>query len=237
MTEPEDDTEGEEGATTTVTSGSTASVTPHTQTNASEKLDALDRYERMIDVQIQTLNDIDNKAEYLTRYLAILIALLFTGASFVLDIGVADGFVSELPLFATLVLGLLALTVSVVFSIITYLSSVFQYGPRREFAEDIADHDIGKKLYAEIMLRTYSDAIYQNKRVVRQNSARFKYALTGLLNGVLFLGAAALVLFAPGGLAWIVLVIVIVIAAGLSWYILTDQYLTLEREQLANEQD
>ncbi|KYH24012.1 hypothetical protein HAPAU_40910 [Halalkalicoccus paucihalophilus] len=141
----------------------------------------------MIDVQIQTLNDIDNKAEYLTRYLAILIALLFTGASFVLDVGVADGFVSELSLFTTLVLGLLALTVSVVFSIITYLSSVFQYGPRREFAEDIADHDIGEKLYAEIMLRTYSDAIYQNKRVVRQNSARFKYALTGLLNGVLFL--------------------------------------------------
>ncbi|WP_157078575.1 hypothetical protein [Halalkalicoccus paucihalophilus] len=187
MTEPEDHTEGEEGATTTNTSGSTASVTPHTQTNASEKLDALDRYERMIDVQIQTLNDIDNKAEYLTRYLAILIALLFTGASFVLDVGVADGFVSELSLFTTLVLGLLALTVSVVFSIITYLSSVFQYGPRREFAEDIADHDIGEKLYAEIMLRTYSDAIYQNKRVVRQNSARFKYALTGLLNGVLFL--------------------------------------------------
>lgn len=227
----------EEGATTTNTSGSTASVTPQTQTNASEKLDALDRYERMIDVQIQTLNDIDNKAEYLTRYLAILIALLFTGVSFVLDIGVADGFVSELPLFATLVLGLLALTVSVVFSIITYLSSVFQYGPRREFAEDIADHDIGEKLYAEIMLRTYSDAIYQNKRVVRQNSARFKYALTGLLNGVLFLGAAALLLFAPDGLAWVVLVGVIAIAVVLSWYILTDQYLTLEREQLANEQD
>lgn len=237
MTEPEDHAEGKESTTTTTTSDSTATATPQTQTNASEKLDALDRYERMIDVQIQTLNDIDNKAEYLTRYLAILIALLFTGASFVLDIGVADGFVSELPLFATLVLGLLALTVSVVFSIITYLSSVFQYGPRREFAEDIADHDIGEKLYAEIMLRTYSDAIYQNKRVVRQNSARFKYALTGLLDGVLFLGAAALVLFAPGGLAWVILIAVIVVAVGISWYILTDQYLTLEREQLVNEQD
>lgn len=106
MNESEDDTEDEEGATTTTTSGSTAFVTPHTQTNASEKLDALDRYERMIDVQIQTLNGIDNKAEYLTRYLAILIALLFTGASFVLDIGVADGFVSELPLFAMLFLAI-----------------------------------------------------------------------------------------------------------------------------------
>lgn len=36
-------------------------------------------------------------------------------------------------------------------------------------AEDIADHHIGEKLYARIMLRTYSDAINQNKRIVRQN--------------------------------------------------------------------
>lgn len=36
-------------------------------------------------------------------------------------------------------------------------------------AEDSADPDIGEKLYAKIMLRTHSDAINQDKRIVRQN--------------------------------------------------------------------
>ena len=202
---------------------------------ASPKLDALDRYERMINVQIQTINGIDDKAEYLTRYLAILIALLFTGASFVVDTDFLEGVPVDLPLIISLLIGLIALGTSLVFSILTYLSSVFQYGPKRDFAVDLANNDVENKIYAEIMLRTYRDAIYENKRVVQQNSKRFKYALTALLNGVVFLAAAAVMIFSPLRVSVVILIATILITSFLTWYILTDQYLTLEREELLNE--
>lgn len=202
---------------------------------ASPKLDALDRYERMINVQIQTIDGIDDKAEYLTRYLAILIALLFTGASFVVDTDFLEGVPVDLPLIISLLIGLIALGTSLVFSILTYLSSVFQYGPKRDFAVDLANNDVENKLYAEIMLRTYRDAIYENKRVVQQNSGRFKYALTALLNGVVFLAAAAVMIFSPLRVSVVILIATILITGFLTWYILTDQYLTLEREELLDE--
>lgn len=198
-----------------------------------EKFDALDRYEQMVNIQIQTLDGIDNKAEYLTRYIAVLLALVFTGASFVVeDIGDIS---SEFQILLPIVLGLAGLAVALIFSIITYLSSVFQYGPDRDFALDVANQDIGQKTYAEIMLRAYRDSIYENKKVVRHNSKRFKIALNGLLVGVLFLTSGAIGFISNFKVYLCSMVLTSVLAVFLSWYILTEQYLVQEPEQLPNE--
>ena len=199
----------------------------------NEKFDAIDRYEHMVNIQIQTLDGIDNKAEYLTRYIAVLLALVFTGASFVVDdLGsVEPGWSILLPS----ILGLGGLAVALIFSTITYLSSTFQYGPNRDFALDVANQDIGQKTYAEIMLRAYRDALYQNKKVVQQNSKRFKIALNSLLVGILFLTAGAVGFLGGFKMYLSAMLVTLVLALVLSWYILTEQYLVLEPEKLSHE--
>ena len=201
--------------------------------DGSEKLDALDRYERMVDVQIEALHGIDDKAEYLTRYVTILIALAFTGASFFADEVVDDPL--STPAVIALSIGVGALLVSLFFAILTYLSSVFRYGPKRDFALDIANQDFGPKTYSELMLRAYRIAIYENLRVVRRNSKRFKTALTSLLIGVLFLAAAAVSIVSDDQIGVIALVIAAVLAVLASFYILTERYLTLEPETVTDD--
>lgn len=90
--------------------------------------DAADRFERSIDHQIQTLNDIDNKAEHVTRLLGLLIGAILSVLA--VAVRVNDGTISppNTPLFVLFVAGLASLVLAMGLSIIAYLSSRFKIG-------------------------------------------------------------------------------------------------------------
>ena len=145
------------------------------------ELDLLNRYDQMIATQIEIINGIDDKAAFTGRLIGLLGGLILTAISVVAG---TDTIESSVPTAASLVLlaiGVLALFVSLVLAIITYLSSKFAYGPTAGLGKFMAEHQVDPQQYRDALLDGYSEAIVDNRRVVQRNARRFKYCLTALL--------------------------------------------------------
>lgn len=201
------------------------------------ELDLLDRYERMIEIQVETINGIDEKAAHTGRLIAILAGLILTAVS----IGVStDAIVfSEATVVAIVMLavGSLALFVSLVFAIITYLSSRFLYGPTAGIGEYMAKYRVDSQQYRDALLSGYSKGISSNKQVVEENSRRFKYCLASLLVALLLLFGSGSLFVLPDHLVADAVVLLVFggSAAFLAQYIVREEYLTLDDVSDDNE--
>lgn len=198
--------------------------------DASPKVEAVERFERMIDVQIETLNGIDDKAEYLTRFVGVLIGVVLTGLSLIPEFDGVALDTDSLPMLVSIFVGIVALLSTLGFSIITYLSSKFEYGVSASVAEHFASSDLTEDEYAELMLRGYADIIPKNREVVRVNSRRFRNALTSLLVGLGCLSQATLfvVVDLPIRVRYAILVSGFLVLGYVLRYILGEEYLTLD---------
>lgn len=203
----------------------------------SPKQDAIDRFERMVDVQVQTLNDIDTKAAELMRLLAVLLGVVLTGVSLIPEFKALTLTVDSAPLVVSAVVGVGGLLLSLGFAIITYLSSRFDYGVSPGVAEYVANNEVTGEEYAGIMLRGYADIIPDNRDVVRANSRRFRNALTALLVALASLALAVLYIVGEFTLATelVVLVSVYGAVAVVTGYILSGGYLVRNPQTEDNE--
>lgn len=157
--------------------------------------DLLDRYDRIVQTQTETLHGIDEKAATTMRLVSILLGLLLAGAAVVTDIYHAFS-VEGSPVTAGWIgAGLLALLVSLSYSLVTYVSSRLLHGPREELGTVLADYDVTESDYAAHMLRGYSDAIRYNRSVLQKNSQRFRRSLQSLLVGMVALSVGIVLLF------------------------------------------
>jgi hypothetical protein len=203
----------------------------------SPKQDAIDRFERMVDVQVQTLNEIDTKAAELMRLLAVLLGVVLTGLSLIPEFKTLALEVDSVPLVVAAAIGVGGLLSSLGFAIITYLSSRFGYGVSPGVAEYVANNDVPGDEYAGIMLRGYADIIPENREVVQANSRRFRNALTALLVALASLVLAVLYVVADIGLA----AEVVLLAGGYTavtvvvGYILSGGYLIRSPQTHDNE--
>lgn len=205
-------------------------------------VDTADRLERNLDVQSNTLNEIDKKAEHVTRLLGILIGLVLSVVSIGLKIGVGGN--GDLPsvalqTFVGFTAGITFLVLSMAAAIVTYLSSKFKIGLNSTAGHLLQnpDYDIEMEQHIRRVLGTYAYNIDRNREVIEANSRRFRRTLVLLLLGVAYLAASG-VLFVgfEGGLtAWSILVFTTLASGTLSWYILSGRYLTLEGENHGNE--
>lgn len=196
------------------------------------EMDLLRRYGEMVETQIETINGIDDKAAYTARLIGILGGLILTAVSFG---ATSDAIkVSETTAAAIILLGLgiLILLVSLVFAIMTYLSSKFVYGPPTGLGRYLADYQVDPQDYRDAMLRGYSAGIEANRKVVDDNSKRFKRSLASLLAALILLFGSGMLLVLPSNIfSDVVLFLSFVIAAGLlARYILREDYLTLQEE-------
>ena len=142
-------------------------MTVDTSDNSTFSLiDAVDRFERMVDIQIETVTDIDSKAEHLSRLIAILLGVILAAASVIPEFDGLEAGVSSGPVLSTLIFGVGALLVSLSISIITYLSSNVDFGPKEGVAEYFASVDVSQTEYTEIFLRGYADALANNERIM-----------------------------------------------------------------------
>lgn len=195
------------------------------------ELDLLRRYEAMVQTQVETLNGIDDKASSVARLVGVLSGLLLSAVS--ISVGVEGvSLTSETgTAFVALGVAILAFFVSLLFAIITYLSSKFTYGPTADLGDYMAGYRVDSGTYREMLLRGYSEAIRDNRRVVVNNARRFERCLASLLVGVLYLFAAGTVLVSTWNFAVEAGLFLgfSVLAVRLAAYILREEYLTLER--------
>ncbi|PSQ64850.1 MAG: hypothetical protein BRD24_09145 [Halobacteriales archaeon SW_9_67_24] len=203
---------------------------------AASRADAVDRLERVIDTQIDTVDDFDQKAAYVTRFVGVVLGLVLTAVSLASRFGGGDP-ATQLPAVAAVAGGVVRLVAAVAGAIVTYLSSRVVVGLHPHAARAIADGEYGGDEYNTLLLRAYADAVERNRQVLSANARRFRWTLVALLVGIAYLAMAALLFaLAPSGMwGWIVLIAGTVAIGVVAWYLLTGRYLRPGSENSGNE--
>ena len=109
---------------------------------AASRADAVDRLERVIDTQIDTVDDFDQKAAYVTRFVGVVLGLVLTAVSLASRFGGGDP-ATQLPAVAAVAGGVVGLVAAVAGAIVTYLSSRVVVGLHPHAARAIADGEYG----------------------------------------------------------------------------------------------
>ena len=203
---------------------------------AASRADAVDRLERVIDTQIDTVDDFDQKAAYVTRFVGVVLGLVLTAVSLASRFGGGDP-ATQLPAVAAVAGGVVGLVAAVAGAIVTYLSSRVVVGLHPHAARAIAGGEYGDDEYDTLLLRACADAVERNRQVLRANAGRFRRTLVALLVGVAYLAMAALLFaLAPSGVwEWAILIAGTVAIGVVAWYLLTGRYLRLEPGGSDNE--
>lgn len=191
----------------------------------------------MVDIQVQTLNEIDEKAAKTARLIAVLLGLTLTGASLVPQLTPLSFDTSSGVLVASLGIGLGSLLLSLGFAVVTYLSSRFLYGPTEYLGWFLSEYSVPRPAYRHQLLGGYHTAIQANKYVVRVNSRRFRNSLTALLVGLLYLslGTVHAVLDPQPVVAYASLAASTAAAVLVAVYLVREEYLAIGYEGGNNE--
>lgn len=178
------------------------------------EVDALDRFERVIDTQIETLRTIDEKAAHVTQLVSILLGVVLTGFTLIWQ---TDGIGFETRSMITTIifsLGMVFLFSALFTGIGTYLASRYHYGLHRNVHTLLRTYRTTGSQYVELIQGGYSDAIKQNKRIVTTNVRRFHWSLSFLLLGILHLASATLLFVFPLGIGGRVMTLVSVLVTS-----------------------
>lgn len=192
--------------------------------------DLMSRYEAMVQTQVQTLSDIDDKAARTLRIITLLLGALFTAISISIQYFQNSGkslTALQLVLFGA---GFGSLLISTGYACITYLSSKFEHGPTEELGKIMAEYEVDPQDYRNNMLDVYSNIIQRNRKVVRSNARRFRRTMLFLLIGLLYLFVAgtSVTLDLSHGVNILVTVFTSLGVLALCHFIEEEEYLTLE---------
>lgn len=151
---------------------------------------------RVIDHQIQTLTDIDNKASDTLRYSILFLGLLLTALSLVVrtDMGPV-GVGAEMPaglLYLSVGLlfgGILAILSTVILSILTYKSTEFKPGPSYGDMDRYSDKKYTEKEWLILLVRSSSSWIETNRESNDHDATMLSHAHTSLAIGIILIFA------------------------------------------------
>lgn len=199
--------------------------------------DLLSRYEQVIEVQIQQLEKIDRKAAKTAQLTTVLASLVLTIVSVAVSVEALRLSRGTYIAFLLLAVGTIALFVSLVFAIITYLNTDVHHGPKSKFGLELPGSNMDAGTYFTILLRGYAHAIQANQLSFDLNAARFRHSLTSLLCALFFLfgGATSIIIpkniFIDGG----ILITTCLISGTVAKYIIDEKYLPSEMKGEDNE--
>lgn len=212
--------------------------------NASEasepRQDAIDRFERMLDVQVSTLNGIDDKSARLINFVGVLLGVIATVARILPRVTDDSTFIdggSVAGAFA-LVVGVVGLLISLVYATVTYLSTQFDYGLSANIADALArEQDVQPETYRTVVLRAYADSLRENRPVIDRNARRFRYALAALVGALfsLMFSVGYYLIRLPDSVELLTLFLGIVVVGSLCVYIRDEAYLTTDGEPESKE--
>lgn len=151
---------------------------------------------RVIDHQIQTLTDIDNKASDTLRYSILFLGLLLTALSLVVrtDMGPV-GVGEEMPaglLYVSVGLifvGILAILATVILSILTYKSTEFKPGPSYGDMDRYSKKKYTEKEWLILLVRSSSSWIETNRESNDDDATMLSRAHTSLAIGIILIFA------------------------------------------------
>ena len=195
-------------------------------------VDAADRLERTLDAQLQTIRNIDSRAGFVIRIVAILLGVIVSAASILATLSVNSG--TRMVVFTPVALisalaatsGLLGAMVA---AIITYLSSNPAAGLEYQTANLLSssEYETDLKTHLRRTLGVYAYDLRVNGRVIQVNAARFRLSLVLLVTGLIYGTLSAILVVAQTGS----LLLEIGLFVGLSaiigvlvWYVLTERY-------------
>lgn len=198
-------------------------------------VDAADRLERSLDVQIDQLSDIDTKAEHVTRLVGVLLGAILTLLSLAARLSRVElGHPSHAVILA-FAIGVASLLASMGAAILTYLSSKYKIGLHESAGRLLSrsDYETDMDQHVRRVLGAYAHNIQQNRQVIQTNAQRFRYTLLYLLIGIVYLATAGSLYLAPhdAAISRVVFALASVFAVGIAYYVLTGRYLTLYGER------
>lgn len=194
--------------------------------------DLLDRYDDMVATQVETINEIDEKAATTMRVIAILLGVILSGLTILVNARIITEILRSPVALIWLITGLFFLLFSLAWAIYTYLSSRFLYGPGISWGHVLANDRVPPENYADTLLIGYSQALSTNREVVDVNSRRFRNSLIALLHGMTATSTAFALFLLPIPQAWgLVISVGIVIAGiGVTDYLIAEEHLVVDRE-------
>ncbi|TKX73114.1 hypothetical protein EXE46_14780 [Halorubrum sp. GN11_10-6_MGM] len=187
----------------------------------------------MVETQIDTVNEIDDKAATTMRVLALIVGALlsifiFFGGE---QSSIAFSSTTLIPIL-WVGIGIVGLLASFAFCIHTYLSSRMLFGPKAVLGEVLSSHRVGSEDYQNVLLRGFATAIDTNKEVIRVNSRRFKRALLAFWIGVVGLGSGfGFLVFELAMSVDVLLSVPVVVVIGYyANYIIREKYMIVPHE-------
>lgn len=214
--------------------GSDQAETPSTDED-DPYIDAANRLERTLDTQIQAIRDIDSRAGYITRLIAILLGVVVSAGSIAATLAVDNGSVPTFSPVTSLmtVIAAVALLGTMMSAIITYLNSHPVAGLEYRTAELLSNpaYETDMDTHVRRVLGVYAHALRVNAEVIHANSVRFRRVLTLLLVGLIYGTATALLLLLGSGslvLEGLAFLVVTGLTTVFVWYISTGRYLVHE---------
>lgn len=162
----------------------------------SVRRDGIDRAERTLNVQRERFDRIDEKSSKLLRFVAAL-----SGAIFAL-LGLGSGSSETLlgrditTLLAStklaLVVGSVSLLATVFLAAATYVTTRFRSSFRASTTDLIKDRRFEPEAYEKLVLKTYAEAIRENRPIIRWNQRLFAYTLRSLVIGITAISTATI---------------------------------------------
>lgn len=193
--------------------------------------DAVERFERVLDLQADLLSELDTKAEHVTRLVGVIVGVVLTAFSVAFQFG--EGMpAASFPTALTFGLGTAALVVTLGLAVVTYLSSRLKLGLHPDASYTLQDGSVSPGVYSMLVMNSYASAIEENKEVLQANARRFRRTLVALLGGVSLLAIAVLqyVVLPSRASKWVALGGGLLFIGGAFWYVLTGRYLTLDTQ-------
>lgn len=195
----------------------------------------------MLDIQVSTLDGIDDKAARLISFVGVLLGVIATAARIVprmanggsnfIDGGSIAGAIA-------LLIGVFGLLLSLVYATIAYLSTEFDYGLDANIADALAREDeVREQTYRTVVLRAYADSIRENKPVIDTNARRFRYALAALVGALfaLMFSVAYYLVPLPDTVELLLLFFGAIVVGSLCLYIRDEAYLSTDEENATTE--
>lgn len=143
----------------------------------------------VLDHQIQTFNDIDDKATRTSRLDAILLGLILTAASFLAQ---SDTFDVTPYLNNASALGIALLIMSFIFAILTFTTTNIETGTGPYDIQRLIDTRYTEKEWLILLLRSEAAWMKENERKQSLNGTLLSISHGSLILGVVFLSAGVL---------------------------------------------
>lgn len=141
-----------------------------------------DEAREVINLQIDTIRNIDDKAAYTLRLNIIIVGVLLTIASLLVGDGPTPG-LERFPL-QSMVVGFLFSALSFIFSLWTYTSTKNETGPGPSDLNRLRSYQYEEKRWLKVLLKAYAYWMKENEKVNRRDSLALFLAHIFLFMGI-----------------------------------------------------